>query len=211
MRRLVSVLVILNLLFVTGILFARLIGQTQPLSNSIARLHLTDCVLPCWAGIVLGETKVDTGIEQLRKAFSLHDYNHSYTIERSLSDSSSYHEIRLQRTDDNVHFYDVLVIGLIVEHDIVEWIRLGTGYEPPELGELVHLYGAPYCSAVMTVGVDTLMYPSKGILLNTREFPPNNRKLFTPITEIILDSPDIYDNRCTAYTVPWKGFTAKAK
>src|SRR5258708_3076052 len=45
------------------------IGRQQPEPAVISELHLKDCALPCWIGIIPGKTNFDQGEAQLRKVF----------------------------------------------------------------------------------------------------------------------------------------------
>lgn len=51
------VLVVCSLAFSAAILTFRAIGQGQPPAEVLKHLHLTECRLPCWSGIVPGETR----------------------------------------------------------------------------------------------------------------------------------------------------------
>src|SRR5262249_49025344 len=48
---------------------ARLIGNRQPLPERVAILHLTDCELPCWIGIVPGKTTIGAAKERIRQVY----------------------------------------------------------------------------------------------------------------------------------------------
>lgn len=50
------------LVFAALILAARLAGNAQPPAAALVGLHLTDCALPCWIGIVPGVTRFDEAV-----------------------------------------------------------------------------------------------------------------------------------------------------
>jgi hypothetical protein len=53
-----------------GLIFAaRLAGHAQPPPDALTQLHLTDCALPCWIGIVPGQTRFD---EAMRRVYAVY-------------------------------------------------------------------------------------------------------------------------------------------
>ncbi len=59
----VLVLTLCGVLAFTALIFAaRAAGNAQPPPDALAQLHLTDCALPCWIGIVPGETRFDEAV-----------------------------------------------------------------------------------------------------------------------------------------------------
>lgn len=51
--------------FAALIFAARMTGHAQPPPEPLVQLHLTDCALPCWIGIVPGETRFDQAVERV--------------------------------------------------------------------------------------------------------------------------------------------------
>jgi hypothetical protein len=70
MRKVLAVSLALFIFLTTAIFSARMVGQAQPIPRSITQLHLLDCTLPCWIGIIPGETTVETAKNKLIAAFS---------------------------------------------------------------------------------------------------------------------------------------------
>jgi hypothetical protein len=51
--------------FALLIFVVRAFGAAQPPPEALAYLHLSDCALPCWLGIVPGETYFTTAVERI--------------------------------------------------------------------------------------------------------------------------------------------------
>lgn len=69
MRHLFSLIAALILAIILITLAALLIGRAQPIPARVALLHLTDCHLPCWIGIVPGRTKFDDALGKIKIAY----------------------------------------------------------------------------------------------------------------------------------------------
>lgn len=68
MRRLLPlVLIFAFLVLILGIIVRN--GQKQPLSERVTILHLTDCKLPCWLNINLGNANVGQVRELIKKVY----------------------------------------------------------------------------------------------------------------------------------------------
>src|SRR5438067_348965 len=58
----------------SGAIFVALgIGSRQPASNILAQLHLTDCALPCWLGIMPGKTSFDEAVQHVTAVYPSYD------------------------------------------------------------------------------------------------------------------------------------------
>jgi hypothetical protein len=55
--------------FLLLIFIARAIGTSQPLPEAVRALHLTDCDLPCWNGITVGQTPLRAAYPQVVSQF----------------------------------------------------------------------------------------------------------------------------------------------
>ncbi len=75
MRRLLALLSTLTLIFAFGTVAALLIGRAQPIPPRLAMLHLTDCDLPCWIGIVPGVTTVGDAKKLIRQMYNADIYS----------------------------------------------------------------------------------------------------------------------------------------
>jgi hypothetical protein len=58
MKRLGASLLLLTALFSLTISASGVVGQARPRPETVARLHLTNCALPCWANITPGATSL---------------------------------------------------------------------------------------------------------------------------------------------------------
>src|SRR5688572_24925895 len=67
MRRLIFSTTALIVVFSLTAPISILIGRHQPLPERVAMLHLTDCELPCWIGIVPGKTTVGEAVERVKQ------------------------------------------------------------------------------------------------------------------------------------------------
>jgi hypothetical protein len=69
MRRLalLSSTIMVSLCVLIG--FAISLGRQQPLPESVALLHLSDCELPCWIGIIPGQTTMRQAHDQIIKTY----------------------------------------------------------------------------------------------------------------------------------------------
>jgi hypothetical protein len=68
-RVLGSLCVIGVVLFALLIFGAQVLGEALPLPEAIRGLHLTDCPLPCWSGISVGETPLHEASERIRALY----------------------------------------------------------------------------------------------------------------------------------------------
>lgn len=59
----------LSALFTILIFGAQALGSTQPTPEGLQALHLTECQLPCWIGIVPGQTKFEDAVRQMRAIY----------------------------------------------------------------------------------------------------------------------------------------------
>ncbi len=60
---------ILMVVFTALIFGARILGDSQPPKAALAQLHLTDCSLPCWLGIIPGQTRFAEAVERVSAAY----------------------------------------------------------------------------------------------------------------------------------------------
>ncbi len=63
-----TLILLIVCLFVTGT--AVVVGRQQPISPRLAMLHLTDCKLPCWIGIIPGTTTLDEAKKDITATYS---------------------------------------------------------------------------------------------------------------------------------------------
>ncbi|MEO8394674.1 MAG: hypothetical protein ABI700_16895 [Chloroflexota bacterium] len=59
----------LTLVFAALIYGAQTLGSRQPPSAALAQLHLTECALPCWLGIIPGQTQFSDAVDRVSAAY----------------------------------------------------------------------------------------------------------------------------------------------
>ncbi len=69
MRRLSILSLVVCLVLLVLLTAAILAGRQQPISLQLKTLRLTDCELPCWIGIVPGQTSVEAARERIATVF----------------------------------------------------------------------------------------------------------------------------------------------
>lgn len=136
LRRLVLVLA-LNVGFALMVVVAKAWGTSQPLSQTLTALHLGDCALPCWIGIVPGVTR----LEEVQRLVQRTGASGSFRITGSVSPQGNLiGDYRLQRDAQSNTFISVAFSEgrvnqvMIVSEDIA-------------LGDLMLAYGLPSCQA----------------------------------------------------------------
>ncbi len=108
---------------------ARLIGEELPPPEELAQLHLTDCRLPCWVGIVPGQTTFDEGTQRLKAVYPQAAVTFEYSqVAFGMRANTPFGQISLVGGDD----------GII--RDIS--LRMYT-LEGVALGDVVNLLGMP--------------------------------------------------------------------
>lgn len=80
MRRLLAQLSTITLIFTLTTLAALLIGRAQPTPPRVAMLHLTDCELPCWIGIVPGKTTLFEAWSRLNQVYGAFQITQIYEL-----------------------------------------------------------------------------------------------------------------------------------
>lgn len=182
MRRLLKWIFILLAVIAAGIVLAQSIGRQQPLPERVAILHLTDCKLPCWIGIVPGKTTVGEARRRIREVYAdLPGYSVRDDLDADVPSFAVYGGSKLiavqvminperERSSD----------ATVVEHLIIrqpDFYILGA----PRLTELYGLLETP--SHVIPKSYDNLNYPMLVYNINR--------------LTLAVDSPGIhYDRRC---------------
>jgi len=123
-------LLALSLTFALLIAAARGIGSRQPASDILAQLHLTDCALPCWLGIMPGKTTSDEAVRRVTAAYPPYDVTIQDTqIFVSYLLGASYGAASVQLTSSTVTSL------LLVTSDVRELA----------IGDVAALFGTPDC------------------------------------------------------------------
>lgn len=119
----------LPLVFALLIFGARGLGSLQPLPQAMSELHLTECALPCWLGIVPGETTFDEALERLNASTPLNIYVRGSLIYADYQPNAPLGQISLQAWGG-----------------VINLIHLTPGREANlALGDIVQQFGVPRC------------------------------------------------------------------
>ncbi len=118
-------------LFALIILTARLIGNLRT-PEAVQILHLTDCRLPCWLGIIPGKTSFDEAAQRVSATYPHMQIIGHMTIYANFQLGSSYGNAEITTRKD----------GIV--HQMVLTLPASGGIT---LGDLGSLYGAPACQS----------------------------------------------------------------
>ena len=125
----------LTLVFVLLIVAARAIGNAQPPPEALQELHLTDCKLPCWLGIIPGKTTYEEAVRRMRVYYPyIYDPPGAQTV-RALIYQPDLSDVDIETYQD--------------AHGIVSQIFITTPNvsDGIALGDVTSLLGAPTCRA----------------------------------------------------------------
>jgi len=146
MRTLLLALLVVWAWFAALIGGALLVGRGQPESPLIERLHLSDCALPCWIGILPGETPTGRAMQRFAETFYRPG---SAAPQGSASGMASaiWVEMPLPVPDSMA---ESIPIQLEFVNGVTNWLMIqGRQYgyvdAMPSLGDVVRLFGAPSC------------------------------------------------------------------
>jgi hypothetical protein len=131
MRRLIFSTTALIVVFSLTAPISILIGRHQPLPERVAMLHLTDCELPCWIGIVPGKTTVGEAVERVKQTYP----NLEFT---SFTDESGSYVTGMDSDKLQVQF------GITTYDAVVQNMGIYLKFRPSvSLGELYSILGEP--------------------------------------------------------------------
>jgi hypothetical protein len=189
---------------------ALLIGQSQPMPPSIAQLHLTACLPPCWVGIVPGVTTVADAKAKIVAAFI---DGSDLTIRDSSSTDRSRPFTSVENTIEGNDFY--LIVRLNISElidgnrEIVQSIDLfqssqegqvDTG-NAPTVAEILGAFGAPegvVVEAFTTIGFEiSLKYSG----MDATFYTAAKRVALSENTHLYFETP----GKQRLYR-PWAGF-----
>ena len=148
MRWLLIRMILIVVVLVGAASAAVVIGRQQPVPPRVAMLHLTDCQLPCWIGIIPGVTPMD---EARQKLLNLYGNLPAYKIEFDNQNESYYiSDVASGRKLFGVNFEDTWAdgtvgqIAMLLQYDqdeqTLEW---KPSIMTPSVGELATALGQP--------------------------------------------------------------------
>ncbi len=145
MRKLIVGSLFLCLIFCLAIGMLRAAGHGQPPSPGMAILHLNDCELPCWAGIVPGKTAGDEAQQRLVSALRLPPV---YSAHGWFPDPDHGTAISLFITDQAQQIAAGINVQIELARRVVDLVSVtpASPYQQmPSLGDVINAYGPPSC------------------------------------------------------------------
>ena len=210
--RIASLLFLALLLLIATLL---LIDRQQAQPPQLEMLHLRDCQLPCWIGIVPGKTTIGQAEILLTSTFPPANYEHTF-------DHSPYQNIdwytinrRSDGTNLSINFNEGQAAAKQTNNTTVSQITFIWGVDPHlTLGHFATLLGKPQALSVTWgnhYGSPNALYYRQGIRLT-----------FNKIDDFVVDSwnvevghLDIFANLKSVYPsnygVPWHGWNKTYK
>ncbi len=154
MRLIGLVVAALMIVFVLLIAAARALGNAQPPPEGLAQLHLTECALPCWLGIVPGQTTFDEGVQHVKAIYPQSVVTFEYSqVAFGLRASTAFGQISLVGGDDGI-IRDISLRMFTLEGvalgDVVN--LLGTPSRPVGAKPLAAFYQCENALAIISVG-----------------------------------------------------------
>jgi hypothetical protein len=200
MRRVFTSTLVLVFVLVVLVTLALIVGHSSPVSSRVTQLHLTDCQLPCWAKVRLGQK-----VEEVEQELRTYSANAGYQMQ-------AYPEIRRVLFLMPIHVTDrveKITVQLFFDPTYLSAISIScissdkNKFSMPTLGEVMNLYGLPVC----------VMHTSDDIyLLFSSENTTVRVKLATPSFELgrSVDTIDLLmpgNSRCESQRMyRWQGF-----
>ncbi len=208
MRSLLALSVGLNFALGVAAAVVLALARIQPLPAGITRLHLNDCLPPCWIGIVPGATTIaDAKAKMLAIYFGKDDLS----IRDSGFASGPVDRTAVENTIEGADFYLFIRMGIsdLVDgsSETVQSIALFSsevrGNNTPTVADILGAFGAPQGVVIEespTPGSEvTLRYAGLDVVFHTR----SNRVDFT-------ETPHLYLGRSASNPTGeyrrWKGF-----
>jgi hypothetical protein len=207
MRQLVSLVLRLCLTLSGMVMLVTVIGRQQPASQALLTLHLTDCALPCWIGIVPGQTPIGDARYRLAEVFGLPRERFAVPSDNVAS------VVWVPLPDASRPVYHILVYFDSVQN-ITRRIDVpagpGTVTRPdgitPSLGDVVSLLGAPSCVLATPVGLWNITYKMPGGVIVVR-IRGRVLQWTQPVDSLSVERPDTDDLYCRSVwrNASWRG------
>ncbi|MEO8609885.1 MAG: hypothetical protein ABI690_18475 [Chloroflexota bacterium] len=202
----------------TIIILSLLVSGLQPPSpqfKTLEMLHLVDCKLPCWIGIIPGKTTISEARMLIENTYP--DEAYEITLGQNVYDGTDW--LNIQNRHDDSDFYVSLNVWQKPENKtenmIIDQITL-SGAELT-LGEWYFVLGSPQVLSVTWgnhYAVPNMLYNRWNVRLT----------LYNPRDNFAVDSPyisagmlDLYDpvewgkTYRPAYQIKWHGFSTSYK
>lgn len=192
-RRILVLSAILSLL-VTATIW---LGSRLPYHSIIDFLHLTDCKLPCWIGIIPGKTTIREAREHVYLTYS----------KEIITELSGGLSVRI--ADNNVVFH-VLFFEDMARNNPVRVIRLSVYDYKATYSDFIHLLGKPISISFPGRSVNVspiLIYPQQQIQVGFNDILPYALDCRGIRLDQAVNGLVIYDRMPTEYLLQeWRGF-----
>jgi len=202
MKRLALLMVLVFLSCAAFIGLALLVGQAQPIPPRVAVLHLTQCSLPCWIGIIPGTTTKEEAVEKVRKVYGKNVLAKEDVIENPImfriwNEDTPDNTVEVQLSNSTLHPNLIMAISFrflpFLESDI-------------SVGEVYTILGPPDGITPYDSGDANFLYTHAECCKTLWVHAPN-RIDFTQIPdELEIYLPD-EDAATPIAARPWRGFT----
>ncbi|SRR5258708_6625418 len=221
MRRLILFTLALWVTLVAAVVIAVGVGHQQPASKRLTQLHLNDCELPCWIGIVPGKTTLEDAQKHITGI-----YGQSYDVAYDVFDSqSTYRQVYVNITEKgDVKEENTMSFEFFVKADDSHIIQFIEFYFPhsslPTTAEIFGALGSPTQFKLSDIANDPRVNADPQILFFN--YGGNNYSVLTGIspgltTSILWNTPirfiDISpipyqpETQCVVNQLrPWRGF-----
>jgi hypothetical protein len=182
------------------------IPRQQPFPDTLARLHLMDCELPCWIGIMPGVT---TSKEAKERVTQTYDKLYNLSFDDSSTKDVGYSVLRVhfqRKTNTEASRFSLTLVGSRRYPDIVSAIDFYS-FERLDIGTLFSVLGKP---SGVNVADDTSMgfysyrHTNYAIIVEYQQSFSEHLELNVPINNISILVGDYAP--CIA---PWQGFRNK--
>lgn len=186
-----------------------LLGRQQPIPPPLAIFRLHDCLLPCWIGIIPGETTVQEAQQIITAVYPAADYH--VTIDADAAQNLGWITIahRENGTSLWVNFNEQQYGTAAVEKAVVAQIKL-TSPANPLMADWSQVIGEPKALSITTdqhyVAPNVLYFRQQARL--TLHASVDSLAVSSP--EIAVGALDIYDRLDifypVGYFIPWRGW-----
>jgi hypothetical protein len=186
---------------------ARLVGHGLPESAPVHQLHLSDCALPCWIGIVPGATSASEAMRYLLETFPPGDNAHP-RLPSSGPTTSVWIEMTLPIANVVV---DPILVHVEFVHGITNRImiqgkRYGMLNTMPRVGDVVRLFGPPSCVNPQAPGFEgwMLFYQTPGGTVVIGVLGRDSISWAQPVYFLYVRNAAEDSHVCSA-SQPWRG------
>jgi hypothetical protein len=193
----------------SGIAVAIRVGNQQALPSLAKQLHLADCLIPCWAGIILGKTSRKDAVKYvtaLSGTLTLYSSNSA--------DNAAAFSFKIPTNAENDRTKTIDGV-LYFQNDTVMRIRIPDGYHVirpfmPSLTDIIAVLGFPSCLYLDRYSETQLIYVRTHGILSVSVAYSEYFQLTQPVVFLEFipeDTPSYVCNRSiNRNSRPWRGY-----